>query len=117
KANRRVLEALVKSGALDALDRSRAALMASLPHAIKLAEQHEHAETTGQEDLFGLGGGGPATPAAVPLPVPDDAVIEWSETERLGYEKETLGLYLTGHPIQRYETELGRIVSGKIAAL
>lgn len=115
KANRRVLEALIKAGALDALGASRAALMAQLPHAVKLAEQHGRAETTGQEDLFGLGGGD--APVVVPLPVPDAAVIEWGEQERLSGEKETLGLYLTGHPIQRYETELACFVSGKIAAL
>ncbi|MCA1799229.1 MAG: DNA polymerase III subunit alpha [Xanthomonadaceae bacterium] len=115
RMNKRVLEAMIKSGALDGLGGSRAALMAALPQAVRLAEQHGIAVTTGQEDLFGLGGGAVAAPAA--LSVSDTAAVEWSEQERLAGEKETLGLYLTGHPIQRYEAELAQFVSGKIAEL
>jgi DNA polymerase III subunit alpha len=114
KVNRRVVEALVKSGAMDSLGDSRAGLVAALPQAIRLAEQHGLQQSTGQEDLFGLGGGGSEEPVLV---VPDHAVVEWTEQERLAAEKETLGLYLTGHPIQRYESELAYIVSGRIAEL
>jgi len=57
KLNKRMLEALIKSGAMDSLGASRALLSAQLPHALRLAEQHGLQQTTGQEDLFGLGGG------------------------------------------------------------
>lgn len=115
KLNKRMLEALIKSGAMDSLGASRALLSAQLPHALRLAEQHGLQQTTGQEDLFGLGGGDAS--AVESLVLPDLAVVEWDEQQRLSAEKETLGLYLTGHPIQRYEEELAHIVSGKLADL
>ncbi len=116
KVNRRVIEAMIKAGALDSLGTGRAALMGALPQALKLAEQHGLQQSTGQEDLFGLPVGGASSDEA-PLVVSKGAAVEWTEQERLRGEKETLGLYLTGHPIQRYERELAFIISGKIAAL
>ncbi len=116
KVNRKVYEALVKAGALDSLGAGRAALMNGLSRALRLAEQTGHAETAGQEDLFGLGATG-THGTAVDVKVTDTTVEEWSESERLQFEKETLGLYLTGHPIHRYRAELAHIVSGDIAEL
>ncbi len=113
RVNRRVLEALIRAGALDRLGANRATLMAWLPQALQTAEQSLRATAAGQDDLFGL------APAAGPTPEAEapETLPEWDEPHRLAGEKETLGLYLTGHPIERYEAELGRFTSGRIADL
>lgn len=110
RANRRVLEALIRAGALDGLGRHRAALMGQLTSALQSAEQHTRDHAAGQDDLFG----GPVAGAGAPVP-PDPP--EWEDGERLAGEKDTLGLYLTGHPIARYEAELAHIVSARIGEL
>jgi len=111
KANRRVLEALIRAGALDELGPGRATLMASLPAALTLAEQHTRDHAVGQNDLFGAAA---AVLKASPRFTP---AAEWDEGQRLAHEKETLGLYLTGHPISRYEQELAHITTCRIADL
>lgn len=107
KVNRRVLEAMIRAGALDGMAPNRATLVASLSVAIQSAEQHSRNEAQGMEDLFG----GPAAETQVvelkPMP-------EWPERERLEGEKDTLGLYLTGHPITQYEKELERIITSRL---
>ena len=114
KINRRVLEALLRSGSLDALGPNRATLMDRLPSAIQLGEQDSKALAAGQDDLFGLGTG----PAAVPVARPSaPALPEWPETVRLAGERETLGRYVTGHPIDRFESGLASVVSHRIGAL
>jgi len=114
RVNRRVLEALIRSGAMDSLGANRATHMSGLPAAMQAAEQHSRAQAAGQVDLFGL-----ATPVATEqeAPVPVECLPEWSEQVRLAGERETLGLYLTGHPITEYEREFAPIVSGRIADL
>ncbi len=130
RVNRRVLESLIKAGALDGLgtqrardaqempaeDRmSRSILMATLSLALAAAEQVGRAQEARQDDMFGLGGGesaASAPPATVFVQVPP-----WSEELRLEGEKETLGLYLTGHPIAQYEQELARFIDSTIAEL
>jgi DNA polymerase III subunit alpha len=111
KINRRTLEALIRAGALDSIGPNRATLMANLPNALSRAEQHLRNESLGQEDLFG----GPVTPDEPEIE--DEQLPEWDEELRLGAEKETLGLYLTGHPIERYRAELRAIRSRRIADL
>ncbi len=108
KANRRVLEGLVRAGALDGLATNRATLMAQLPLALKAAEQHRDTQAAGQADLFGA-----LEPSAVPAPDPQlaaEAREDWDDEQRLTGERETLGLYLTGHPIDRYDAELDAMV-------
>ena len=116
KANRRVLEALIRSGALDELGPNRATLMAQLPLAVKMAEQHGEMKAAGQDDLFGLSvdTGAASTPASLPAA---ERMDDWDEDLRLTGEKETLGLYLTGHPILRYQDELRQMVTTSIADL
>ena len=113
KLNKRVLEALVRSGALDKLGADRAVLWAAIGDALRSADQSERNQSSGIFDLFG----------EVELEQPRDpyedyqSVRRWSDKERLKGEKETLGLYLTGHPIDEYEKELSRFVSKKIVDL
>jgi len=111
KANRRVIEALVRSGALDELGPGRASMMASLTLALQTAEQHERDQTTGQNDLFGGAG------AAGEEKDRFSSAPEWTDEERLAGEKDTLGLYLSGHPITRFEAELDRITSVRLSDL
>jgi len=115
KANKRVMEALVRAGALDSLGPNRATLMLQLPLALKMAEQHHTSQAAGMDDLFGMHEPEQATPLDAQLLPTADA--EWEDEQRLQAEKETLGLYLTGHPIARFEEELGHMVTGRIGAL
>ncbi len=113
RVNRRVLEALIRAGALDQLGPRRAVLMASLSAALQAAEQHGRDSAAGQDDLFGHAV--PATSDASALRFVD--APEWSDQQRLEGEKDTLGLYLTGHPIEQYEHELAQFVKIRIASL
>jgi DNA polymerase III subunit alpha len=113
KLNRRVLDALIRSGTFDALGPNRATLMAQLPEALQLAEQHSRNDAAGQNDLFGL-----ATAEKTPArPAPVVALAEWDEAERLRGEKETLGVYLTGHPISRVAAELAALHTTRLRDL
>jgi len=113
RVNRRVLEALVRSGAMDSLGDNRATLMHQLPAAMQAADQSSRAQAAGQDDLFGLAE--PAVRAEEHPAELRESLPEWSEAVRLAGERETLGLYLTGHPITEYEKELRPITSGRIA--
>jgi DNA polymerase-3 subunit alpha len=113
KVNRRVFEALIKSGAMDTLGPARSSLMASLSSALQLAEQSHQNAISGQDDLFGLEGviqKGSQKSEFV-------HAADWSDDERLRGEKETLGIYLSGHPIIRYEQELEKFISMRLKAL
>jgi DNA polymerase-3 subunit alpha len=113
QVNRRVLEALIRAGALDSIGPNRATLMHQLPEAMQAAEQQSRAQAAGQVDLFGLAE--PVAPAADEEPAPPGETLpEWSQAVRLAGERETLGLYLTGHPITEYEREIRPIISGRI---
>ncbi|HEX9138370.1 MAG TPA: DNA polymerase III subunit alpha, partial [Steroidobacteraceae bacterium] len=110
RVNKRVLEALVRSGSFDALGASRAALMEGLAKAMRSGEQTARTQETGQFDLLGLPTfDAPAAPAAAA------AVPEWSEAQRLAGERETLGLFLSGHPIAHLERDLGYLCTGRIS--
>jgi DNA polymerase-3 subunit alpha len=113
RVNRRVLEALLRSGSLDALGANRATLMERLASAMQLGDQNTRAHAAGQNDLFG----GLAAVEPPPLPQSGAQLPEWSEAVRLGGERETLGLYLTGHPLRRFEASLPRLVSHRIGDL
>ena len=101
KVNKRVLEKLIKSGALDRLGPNRAAMLATLDDAIKAASQHHKAQASGQEDLFGV-----LTEAPEEVEHAYANIAEAPESVWLEGERETLGLYLTGHPINAYISEL-----------
>ncbi len=115
KVNRRVLEALCRAGAFDVFDANRAVHLAELPMAVKVAEQHSKMADTGQDDLFGLGEN---QTSATSAPQGYASTVQlWTEQEKLANEKLTLGLFLSGHPIDQYESELKYITSGTIAQL
>jgi DNA polymerase III subunit alpha len=102
RVNRRVFEALIRSGSLDRIGPNRATLSAELDRSMHLGEQNSRAMSVGQVDLFGLS-------AAEDRPVAD-----WSDAQRLAGERETLGLFLTGHPITPYEPDLKFLVSARL---
>ncbi len=105
--NRRVVEALVRAGAFDSVDRSRATLFASVGMALDAGERA--AATAAQVSLFGEEAA--AHLAAVP------SVREWTDAERLVHEKGALGFYLSGHPFAGYAAELAPIVRTSLANL
>ncbi|WP_438938525.1 DNA polymerase III subunit alpha [Algibacillus agarilyticus] len=112
KINRRVLEKLIKAGAMDKLGPHRAAMMASLNDALKAADQHHKDQAIGQDDLFGI-----LTTEPEDVERAFSNVPKWPEDVWLEGERETLGLYLTGHPINRYRKELRQYTNRKIADL
>ena len=117
KLNRRALEALIKAGAADCFERSRPVQLASLDRIMQMTEQHARAENSGQSDFFGLS----EEPVAAAqeeteIEMPSD-VRDWTEDEILAGEKETLGLYLSGHPIDRYRDELAGFLTCTLGEL
>ena len=126
KVNKRVFEALIRAGALDGLRVSvepvgsgpnRATLMNLLPAAIQLADQHQEQQASGQADLFGALLADPVAAAEPDAQLAAQSWPDWDEDERLLGEKETLGLYLTGHPVNRYDAELNVLVAQRIGPL
>ena len=103
RVNRRVFDALIRSGSLDRIGPNRATLTAELDRAMHLGEQNSRAMSVGQVDLFGLSAAS------------NDAVADWTEAQRLAGERETLGLFLSGHPITPYEPDLKFLVSARLA--
>jgi DNA polymerase-3 subunit alpha len=114
KVNKRAIDALIKSGAFDSLGESRSMLMAAMPEAMKAAEQRASNDAAGMTDLFG---------DVIEVQQQGDVyaefrqVREWSSKERLENEKETLGLFVTGHPIDDYLGELQQLVKHRISDL
>jgi DNA polymerase-3 subunit alpha len=110
--NKRVLESLIKSGALDSLGWKRSWLLALADAAIEQGQRAQRDRTSGQKGLFsGLMG-----PATMPDPEPPD-IPEWPQEQLLAYEKETLGYYVSGHPLERFSEELARFSKKTIAEL
>lgn len=116
KVNRRTLEGLTMAGAMDVFKQTRSTIMATLPDALKIAEQKSRDAQAGIQDMFGMV---VEADAEGNLSGPENYSIQkdWSEELRLANEKTTLGLYLTGHPINRYLPELKQFVSGRLVEL
>lgn len=109
KVNRRTIEALIKSGSFDSLGKHRAILMASLGNALAQAEQKHHNQTVGQHDLLSMLSSGNELHYVDAEP--------WRDDIQLLGEKETLGFYLTGHPLNRYLNELTHFITCRITEL
>ena len=120
KVNKRGLEAMVRAGAFDEIGPEgeigyrRAVMLACMDEAVKLAEQHARNKVSGMGDLFGESIVDSASEINYNA---YSAVRTLSVRERLNGEKETLGLYLTGHPIDEYEDELKVMVPNRIVNL
>lgn len=115
RMNKRTLEALIRSGALDTLGPNRAVLAAAMEDALKAAAQNHANQNLGMLDMFGDAFA--AEEEAGDVYAEYRHAREWTDRERLSGEKDTLGLYLTGHPIDEYERELKRFVSTRISDL
>jgi len=106
KVNKRVIESLIKCGAFDSIRPQRAQLLAGLETAMDWAQQLERQRSNSQMIMFGslqpTGGNGAPLPPDVP---------EWPDGQRLAFEKETLGFYLTGHPLTPHAATLGRLAT------
>ncbi len=109
KLNRRVIERLIRAGALDTLGPHRASMMETLPEAIRAADQHAKASAIGQSDMFGLLNSEPEDTKQQFV-----ECVPWPDKVWLEGERETLGLYLTGHPINQYLKELRQYTSGRL---
>ncbi len=112
--NKRVLEALVQSGALDSLGPARSRLAAALDAAVEWGQKRRAEREAGQTRLFaGAGAGEAAEAPEMPLPeLPD-----WDEKTRLGHEKATLGFYVTGHPLEAHREVVRDFATHTTAAL
>ncbi len=117
RVNRKVMEALVKSGAFDGLaaknNVSRAKMFSAIPAAIERAAATAREKESGQTSLLALFAGGGKT--GVPAPQPTDDVYaaedDWMPRDVLAYEKESLGFYISGHPLDRFAGELRRFAT------
>ena len=110
--NRRVLESLIKCGAFDSLGHRRAQLMAAVEWGLAVAQKSQRERENGQISLMDFFAGSEDT-AEIDLPdVPD-----YSEEDKLALEKETLGLYISGHPLSRYRAVLSDLVSVAVAEI
>jgi DNA polymerase III subunit alpha len=113
--NRRVIESLIKCGAFDSTQVSRARMIGTLDDAMKAGQAHQRDQSSNQFDIFGMLG-----TSAKGSKKPGDVyaqVSEWSAQEALAFEKEALGFYITGHPLDKFDRVLKKIASGTIAAL
>jgi len=113
--NKRAIEALIRAGACDSFGADRAVLLAAIGDAVKMAEQNNRSAAIGVGDLFGE-----ITPHKQESSDPYAAyrrVHRWSEQRRLQEEKETLGLYLSGHPIAEFLPELEQITRARLDSL
>ncbi len=118
--NKRVLESLVKAGALDSLlpdsatvASRRARLFAAVDRAIEHGGRHQRDRDKGQSQLFGGSGGD--EPEAHAAALPDAAA--WTEMQQLAGEKESLGLYMSGHPLDRFADDLKLFGARRLAEL
>ncbi|MXP56362.1 DNA polymerase III subunit alpha [Pantoea sp. Mhis] len=105
KINRRMIEKLIMSGALDSLGAHRSLLIHQLESAIQTAEQNIKDQLIGQVDMFGI-----LEAQSSQVKKIDSNILPWSEQMRLDQERQSLGLYLTGHPINQYLKEIKHYV-------
>ncbi len=113
-ANRKVWESLVKAGAFDAFAPHRAALWETIDAILDYGQRLRREREEGQNNLFGaqLGGG-----SMLREPKPDPKTPPWAERERVKFEKEALGFYLTGNPLTEHQAQLERMITHTSASL
>jgi DNA polymerase-3 subunit alpha len=115
KVNKRAVESLIKSGALDSLDPDRGKVFAELPALLEEAQAEVRRRESGQFALFGA----PAEerPAALPRAPAAPPAHSWSRPERLAHEKEALGFYITGHPLDSWAAEIALYANATTARI
>jgi DNA polymerase-3 subunit alpha len=109
KVNRRAIEAMIKSGAMDGFGETRRGMMAHLDEALRSADQQAKAAAAGQNDMFGHD-----APAVAETRHEPTDLAEWQERLLLSNEKEALGLYLTGHPFHAVSHDARHFSDGKL---
>ncbi len=107
RMNKRMLETLVHCGAFDSIESNRARLDAVLEEALHLAQEHQRSESTGQQTLFELMAEEDAKATETVLRFPE--IRDWRHHHRLKQEKESLGFYVSGHPLDRYASEVKQL--------
>jgi DNA polymerase-3 subunit alpha len=112
--NRRVVESFIKSGSFDSVDPRRAALFAAIDRAMEAGQKGQRDREAGQSSLFGMLGAVEDARAA-PRRVAD--APPWPEAERLAFEKESLGFFISGHPLERFRAELAQWASATTGSL
>jgi len=105
KVNKRMLEGLIKTGAFDSTGAKRAQLMAVMDQAVEDGAAAQRERDLGQTSIFGDEHSGPDTSATLATP-PLPAIAEWDQAQRLKYERELTGFYITAHPLTRFEATL-----------
>jgi DNA polymerase-3 subunit alpha len=113
--NRRVVESFIKSGCFDSLEKRRASLMAAIDRAMESGQKEQRDREQGQASLLGMLGGSEPGAARTPERLP--TVADWPEGERLAYEKESLGFFITGHPLERFRAELAQWANATVGTL
>jgi len=114
-ANRRVVESLIKCGAFDSTGFTRAQQMAALDEAIREGQSHQKGLEAGQYDIFAALAGTEQNQENKIEQHPE--VEEWSTNQVLAFEKESLGFYITGHPLDKYEQAIKKLTTGTAASL
>ncbi len=110
--NKRVLESLIKSGAMDSLGSRRSQMFAVIDRAMETAQRRQREKNSGQHGLFG---GASAAPEPADEPLPD--LEEWPEQEILDSEFATVGFYISGHPLSKYASKLAELGAIDLAAV
>ncbi len=112
KVNKKVIESLIQAGAMDSLEGHRAQLMAGLANAVTIAQSESVLADMGQTSIFGEEN---IEQTSLYPELPD--VPEWSQTEILKYEKEIAGIYISGHPLLRFQDDITAFSNPVIAHL
>ena len=112
KVNKRVIESLIKCGAFDTTGAPRAAMMAVLEEALEYGQRLQRQQNDPQMGLFDQGD----TPLEINMPTMP-ALTEWDDRQRLSFEKEALGFYITGHPLARHEALMEKYTTTDAVAL
>ncbi len=108
--NKRTLESLIKAGTFDSVYPKRKSLIEVLDRAVEHAQKRQKDKISGQGDLFGVMA---ETEDAGAVAIPDRG--EWIDREKWTYEKEVLGFYLSGHPLEKFQAELSRFCRFSVA--
>ena len=115
RVNSRVIESLIKSGSFDSLGFKRSQYMAVLDKALEQAKAVQRDAQSGQMSLFSVAPQTQKKGEAAMIPMPD--IPEWDDRKKLAFEKETVGFYITGHPLDAAIPEINTIIDSTIQNL